>query len=81
MSHLLDQARGDMERAKRDAERARQDYNAKAKTFKQAKARYDRLAARQFEIELELARERQAAEENGDHELAALLAGRVPALR
>jgi|GEM_PF-6488338 len=81
MSHLLYQARADMERAKREAERARQDYNAKAKTFNEAKARYDRLAARQFEIELELARERQAAQERGDHGLAALLASRVPTLR
>lgn len=81
MSHLLDQARADMERAKREAERARVVYNEKAKTFNEAKARYDRLSAREFEIELELARERQAAQERGDHGLAALLASKVPAPR
>lgn len=81
MSHLLDQARADMERAKREVERARLAYNDKAKAFNEAKVRYDRLAARQFEIELELALERQAAEERGDHGLAALLASKVPALR
>lgn len=73
MSYLVDQARDDMQRAKREVERARLAYNEKAKTFNEAKARYDRLAARQFEIELELARERQAAQERGDHGLAALL--------
>jgi hypothetical protein len=81
MSYLLDQAKEAMNRAKREAERARHDYNQKARTFNEAKARYDRLAARQFEIELEFQAERQAAQERGDRGLAALLAGKVPALR
>jgi hypothetical protein len=70
MSHLLDQARADMERAKREVERARLAYNEKAKTFNEANARYDRLAARKLEIDVELARERQAALARGDTQSA-----------
>ncbi len=74
MSHLLDQARADMERAKNKAQDLRRRYNAAADDYNAAKARYDRLAFIAFEEELKLASERKRAEAEGNHALAVLLA-------
>lgn len=73
MSYLLDQAKAEMERAKRKVQDLRRQYNAAADEFNKAKAKYDRLAARQFDIQLQLAHEREKAIAEGNHVLAALL--------
>ncbi len=81
MSHLLDEAKANMDRAKREAEDLRRRYNEAADRFNTARAKYNRLVARKFEIDLQLSRERDAAVKRGEHQLAALLVTNPPALR
>lgn len=72
----LEQVRMDMERARQDAEAAKRVFNQKAKVYNEQLARYERLKFVEVEDRLALAREKQKAEREGNHTLAALLVNR-----
>ena len=74
MSYLLDQAKAEMMRAKQEVQDLRRRHNEAVLIANRATAKYNRLVARQLDIEIELARERDAALKAGDGELARILA-------
>jgi len=69
----LEEARADMNRAARKASEARTAYNCAAREWKTQKDRVERLEIAELDDRLALAREREKAQAEGNHTLAALL--------
>lgn len=73
MNPHLAEVKADLDRAARKAEQARTAYNNAVKEWKAAKVRFERLELVEFDERLKLELARQAALEDGDAVLAALL--------